>query len=189
MIASSQPNHLTVSEYLELEAESLIKHEYIDGEIYAMAGASDAHVTICLNLASDLRNHLRASGCRVYMSDMKVRLESLNRFFYPDIFVTCDSQDKETANYKQFPCLIVEVISESTEAFDRGDKFIDYQTISSLQEYVLISTKRQRLECFRRNEQGLWVIESYGSNVPSFQLKSLNFQGSFQSLYENVPLT
>ncbi|MEP0885700.1 Uma2 family endonuclease, partial [Trichocoleus sp. ST-U3] len=90
MIASPQQPYLTPEEYLQIEAQSPIKHEYIDGQIYAMAGASDSHVTIALNLATLLRSHVRGSGCRVYISDMKTRIETLNRFYYPDVLVTCD---------------------------------------------------------------------------------------------------
>ncbi|WP_375340826.1 Uma2 family endonuclease [Okeania sp. SIO2C9] len=140
-----------------MEEKSQIKHEYIDGEIYAMAGASDAHVTISLNLAALLRSHVRGRGCRVYISDMKARIETKNKnkFYYPDVMVTCDKRDQETTNYKSFSCFIVEVISDSTEAFDRGDKFADYQTLDSLQEYVLINPKWQRVECFRPGDNGL----------------------------------
>jgi len=102
MIASPQPP-LTVEEYLQLEEHSPIKHEYIDGQIYAMAGASDAHVTIAGNLFALLRNHIRGTGCRIYISDMKVRIESLNRYYYPDLFVTCDPRDQETPLEKRFP--------------------------------------------------------------------------------------
>ncbi|HIK03301.1 MAG TPA: Uma2 family endonuclease [Trichormus sp. M33_DOE_039] len=186
MIASTQGNYLNPEEYLQLEEKSLEKHEYIDGYIYAMAGASDPHVTIALNLAVLLRNHVRGSGCRVYMADMKTRIESLNRFYYPDVMVTCDQRDQETPNYKKFPCLIVEVLSNSTEAFDRGDKFADYQALETLQEYVLINTKRQRVECFRRNEQGLWTLQSYTSAQESFRLDSVNFDGTMAALYEDV---
>lgn len=184
MIAAPQPS-LTADEYLHLEEQSPIKHEYIDGQIYAMAGASDPHVTLAGNLFALLRSHVRGSGCRVYISDMKARLESLNRFYYPDVMVTCDPRDRETPTYKRFPTLIVEVLSDSTEAFDRGDKFSDYQTLESLQEYVLINTKRQRVECFRRNDEGLWVLQSY-TPPQSFQLKSVNFEETLAILYEDV---
>ncbi|MEP0874126.1 Uma2 family endonuclease [Trichocoleus desertorum AS-A10] len=97
MIASPQP-HLTAEEYLKREEHSPVKHEYIDGQIFAMARASDAHVTLALTLVSELRNHLRGSGCHVYIPDMKVQLEELNRFYYPDILVTCDDRDRETPN-------------------------------------------------------------------------------------------
>ncbi|HEY9631711.1 MAG TPA: Uma2 family endonuclease, partial [Coleofasciculaceae cyanobacterium] len=176
----------TPAEYLQMEEHSPTKHEYIDGQIYAMVGANDAHVTIALNLAAILRSHVRGSGCRVYMADMKARIESLNRYFYPDILVTCDPRDRETPLEKRFPRLIVEVLSDSTEAFDRGDKFADYQTLDSLQEYVLINTKRQRVECFRRNEAGLWVLQSYTDQQATFQLQSINFEGAIADLYEDV---
>jgi Uma2 family endonuclease len=186
MIAFPESNYLTPEEYLKLEERSSIKHEYIDGEVYAMAGATDAHVTIAGNLFVLLRDRLRGSGCRVYISDMKARIEKLNRFYYPDVMVTCDDRDRETPNYKSFPCLIVEVLSDSTEAFDRGDKFIDYQSLESLKEYVLINTKQKRVECFRRNDEGLWVLQFYSAESELFELKSIDFKGNFTDLYEDV---
>lgn len=186
MIASRQQSYLTAEEYLDFEDKSDTKHEYIDGQVYAMAGASDAHVTIALNLATLLRAHVRGSGCRVYIADMKARIESLNRFYYPDVMVTCDSRDLETSTYKRFPCLIVEVLSDSTEAGDRSDKFFDYQELASMREYVLINTKRQRVECFRRNEQSLWVLQSYTPQQTSFRLDSINFEAALAALYEDV---
>jgi Uma2 family endonuclease len=187
MIAVNQPIYITPEQYLELEEKSPIKHEYIDGEVYAMAGASDAHVTISLSLSSQLLNHLRGSGCRVYMSDMKVKIKTLNRFYYPDVMVTCHPQDQNTDNYKQFPTLIVEVLSPSTEGFDRGDKFTDYQQIETLQEYVLINTKKARVEIFRRNEQGLWTLQYYDEQT-EYQLQSINFIGQISTVYEDVNL-
>ncbi|WOB43543.1 Uma2 family endonuclease [Thermoleptolyngbya oregonensis NK1-22] len=188
MITAAQPPHLTPDDYLQLEARSPVKHEYINGEIVAMAGASDAHVTIALNAAALLRSHLRGTGCRVYISDMKVRLDACNCFYYPDVFVTCDPRDQETSIYKRFPCLIVEVLSDSTEAFDRGDKFIHYQTLNSLQEYVLINTRQQRVETFCRNSSGLWVLQSYTADQPVLQLTSIDWSGTLADLYEEVTL-
>lgn len=185
MVASPEI-YLTPDEYLQMEEHSDIKHEYIDGYIYAMAGALDPHVTIALNLATLLRNHVRGSGCRVYIADMKACIKSLNRYYYPDVMVTCNQQDQETPAYKSFPCLIVEVLYNSTEAFDRGDKFADYQTLSDLKEYVLINTRRQRVECFRRNNEGLWVLQSYVAEDKSFRLHSINFEGAIAELYEDV---
>lgn len=186
MIASPQHPYLTPDEYLQMEDMGNIKHEYIDGQLYAMAGASDPHITIAGNLFALLRSHVRGSGCRVYIADMKARIESLNRFYYPDVMVTCDPRDQETSTYKRFPCLIVEVLSDSTEAFDRGDKFVDYQELESLREYVLFNTKRQRVECFRRNEQGLWVLQSYTPQQTSLRLDSVDFEGTLEALYEDV---
>ncbi|NCJ08367.1 Uma2 family endonuclease [Synechococcales cyanobacterium C] len=184
MVAS--PQYLTPKDYLQLEAESPVKHEYIDGEIYAMAGASDVHVTITGNLFALLRSHVRGTGCRVYISDMKARIEGRDRFFYPDVMVTCDPRDQETSGYKRFPKLVVEVLSETTEAFDRGDKFADYQTLESLQEYVLINTRHQRVECFRRHQGGQWVLQFYTRETKTFYLESLDFTGTLAALYEDV---
>ncbi len=186
MIASPQNSYLTTEEYLRLETASDIKHEYFDGEIFAMAGATDTHVTIALNMAILLRNHLRGQGCRVYISDIKVRIETKNRFFYPDVMVTCESKDKENTTYKEFPCLIVEVLSDSTEAFDRGDKFADYQSLPSLQEYVLINTKKARIECFRRTDDGLWLLQFYELDKINFELTSVDFSGKIEEVYQEV---
>lgn len=188
MIAPPQP-HLSAEDYLQLEAESLTKHEYIDGEAYAMAGASDVHVTIAGNVFALLRSHLRGSGCRVYIADMKVRIATRNCFYYPDVMVTCDPQDQETSTYKQCPKLIVEVLSDSTEAFDRGDKFVDYQAIANLEEYVLINTRHQRVECFRRSTEGQWTLAYYTPDTEAVQLTSVGLAVPLADLYEDVDLS
>ena len=180
--------YLSVDDYLQLEAKSPIKHEYIDGKVYAMAGASDSHVTIAGNLFAALRSHIRGTGCRLYISDMKACVEARNRFFYPDVMITCDRRDQKTDTYKRFPTLIVEVLSKSTEAFDRGDKFAAYQAIESLQEYVLINTRHKRVEIFCRSEFGRWVVQFYNADDETFALKSLDFMGTFAELYEDVVL-
>ena len=186
MIATPQFSNLTLEEYLQLEAKSDIKHEYIDGEVYAMAGATDTHVTIAGNIFALLLSHLRGSGCRVYISDLKVRIESKNRFYYPDVLVTCEDRDRENSTFKQFPSLIIEVLSDSTEAFDRGDKFADYQSLPSLQEYVLVNTKKARIECFRRTKEGLWLLQFYKLEDSKFDLTSVDFTGEISDVYEQV---
>ena len=186
MIASPQFNYLSPTEYLQLEEHSALKHEYIDGKVCAMAGASDRHVTISLNLASALRNHLRGSGCRVFMSDMKAKIETANRFFYPDVMVTCDERDRANTNYKEYPRLVIEVLSSSTEAFDRGDKFSDYQQLASLQEYILISTNRQKVDCFRRNDDGLWLLQPYSLPNSLVQIQSVDLEIELATIYEDV---
>ncbi|TRT78048.1 MAG: Uma2 family endonuclease [Microcystis aeruginosa Ma_AC_P_19900807_S299] len=172
MIALSNYHNLTPEEYLQFEEKSPIKHEYIDGQIYAMAGTTDTHNIVSGNIYTIIRNHLRGSDCRVYFADVKVRLEKRNHFY--------------SATYKSFPKLIIEVLSDSTEAFDRGDKFNDYQTLESLEEYVLVNSKHQRVETFRRGEQGLWILQTYQQE--SFSLQSINLTASFRDLYEDVTL-
>ncbi|MEM6436215.1 MAG: Uma2 family endonuclease [Cyanobacteria bacterium P01_D01_bin.115] len=187
MVALSEP-HLPPDAYLQLEAESTVKHEYMDGDVYAMAGASDVHVTISLNIATLLRSHMRGTGCRVYIADMKARIEACNCFYYPDVMVTGDDRDRETATYKRFPKLIVEVLSDSTEAFDRGDKFINYQTLDTLEEYVIVNTRHQRVECFRRTPDNLWLLQTYTPESDQFELKSLGFADEILALYEDAEL-
>ncbi|KKI97996.1 Uma2 family endonuclease [Prochlorothrix hollandica] len=189
MIAN--PANLSAQDYLDQEAHSPTKHEYRQGYAYAMAGASDAHVTIAGNLFAILRNHLRLRGCRVYISDMKARIEAADCYYYPDVMVTCDPRDLMTDTYKRFPRLIVEVLSPSTANFDRGDKFADYQTLDSLQEYVLINSHRARVECFRRTEGGLWLFQSYAptpdpARAVPVDLQSVDLQVSCEALYEDV---
>ncbi len=185
MTFSQSHPYLSPEEYLETEKSSPIKYEYIQGQIYAMSGASDAHVTITANLVTLLRNHIRGTGCRIYVADMKARIETLNIFYYPDIMVTCDQRDTKFEYFKRYPSLIIEVLSPSTEAFDRGDKFSDYQELETLQEYVLISQTRQRVDCFRRNSEGRWVLYSYRVNQ-DLELISVNFSCSLTEVYEDV---
>ena len=172
--------------YLVWEENQTEKHEYIAGEVFAMAGAQRAHVVVAGNIFAALKQALRGSSCQTYISDMKLRVEQMDAFYYPDVMVTCDQRDQETPAYKKFPCLIVEVLSDSTEASDRGDKFFAYQELNSLREYVLINTKQQRVECFRRNEQGLWVMQFYTPQQTLFRLDSIDFEATLAALYEDV---
>ena len=185
MVAASAYPYISPDDYLIAESASPIKHEYRDGEVYAMAGGTDAHVTIALNLWALLRGHLRNRGCRAYALDMKARIEALNCFYYPDVMVTCDDRDLTSSTVKRHPCLIVEVLSDSTEAFDRGDKFTDYRHLDSLQEYVLISQTRQQVEIFRRNAEGLWVLHPFGQG-DRLSLTSVGWAGAMADLYEEV---
>jgi Uma2 family endonuclease len=187
MTVSKNRTYLSTEEYLAAEQDSPIKHEYIQGQVYAMAGASDAHVTVAGNLFALLRNHLRGTGCRVYMADMKTQIESANVFYYPDVMVTCDARDKNFTYFKRYPCLIVEVLSPTTEAFDRGNKFADYRRLETLQEYVLINPETMSVECFRRNSEGLWVLYPY-SEGEEVRLASVYFAVAIANLYEDVPL-
>ena len=188
MVANPSLNYISPEEYLKAEELSPIKHEYRDGEVYAMAGASDAHVTICVNLVGLLTNHVRGNGCRLYIGDMKARIETANIYYYPDVMVSCDERDKAFQAFKKYPSLIIEVLSKTTEAFDRGDKFADYRELEALQEYVLISQKRQRVECFRRNTEGLWIFSSYSQGAEIY-LASVDFTTTIDAIYEDVLFT
>lgn len=186
VVTSAKITKLSPQEYLETERKSPVKREYINGEVYEMAGATDSHVTISLNMASLLKSFLRGKDCRVYISDMKVRIDSLNIYYYPDVIVTCDSNDREFSNFKKYPKLIVEVLSESTEGFDRGDKFASYRQIETLEEYVLISQTKMQVECFRRNSDNLWVLNPYTNEDELVEFSSINFDFPLTDLYEDI---
>jgi Uma2 family endonuclease len=186
MIASPSQSYLTPEEYLSYEQDSPVKHEYIDGEIYAMAGTTDTHNIIALNLAALIRNHLRGTDCRIFFADIKARIEAKNCFYYPDLLVTCNPEDRETSTYKRFPKLIIEVLSSATEAFDRGDKFNDYQALPSLEEYILVNSKRQRIEIFRRQENNIWTFETYSTAQPQITIHSINLELTISDVYEDT---
>ncbi|MEO0538321.1 MAG: Uma2 family endonuclease [Cyanobacteria bacterium P01_A01_bin.123] len=185
MIAAKQTDYLSPEDYLEAEKSSLVKHEYHDGEVYAIAGASDEHVTIGINITSLLRGHLRGSNCRVYGSDMKVEIDAVNHYDYPDVMVSCDQRDREFRYSKKYPVLIVEILSEGTEAKDRGKRFEHYRHLETLKEYVLVSQDRQQVEVFRKNEAKLWVLHPFeeGDEVV---LTSVDMRVEITSLYEDV---
>jgi Uma2 family endonuclease len=188
MTISKSHAYFTPEEYLEIERISPIKHEYIQGQIVAMAGASKSHVIINGNLSAQLVNHLRGTGCIVYTTDMKVRLPVLGIFYYPDVAVTCDERDRiSDQDFILHPQLIIEVLSDSTAAFDRGDKFADYQTIVELAEYILIHQNQILVERFQRQSGHLWIPEVYrpGDRI---EFASINFSCPIEALYENIAL-
>jgi len=188
MIANPSSSYVLPEEYLKAEQDSPVKHEYRQGLVYAMAGASNAHVLIAGNLLTMLRNHVRGSGCRTYISDTKVNIEVVKTYYYPDVVVSCNERDKTFKDFLRYPCLIVEVLSDATEAFDRGDKFEDYRHLDALQEYVLISQTRKRVEVFRRNAEGQWVLYPYGE-TDEIHLASVDFRCAIADIYEDVDLS
>jgi Uma2 family endonuclease len=153
--------HFSPEEYLAWEAEQVEKHEYVNGEVFAMAGAAEGHNTVSLNVAMALRQHLKGSPCRTFMADMKVQADADNAFFYPDVVVTCSARDAQDPLVKREPTLLVEVLSPSTAAYDRGDKFRSYRQLASLQEYVLIDTDTRATDVYRKGADGLWVLHPY----------------------------
>jgi Uma2 family endonuclease len=172
--------------YLDWEARQPSKHEYVRGEVFAMAGASDAHVTVALNIAMALRSHLRGGPCGVYISDMKLRVEKEDAFFYPDVFVTCAEADRQQSHHKSEPCLVVEVLSPATSAYDRGAKFAAYRKLASLREYALIDPERLSVDLFRRDdERERWVLHPYEAGH-EVELASVGLTLPLEALYEGV---
>ena len=187
MFANKNKFYISKEDYLEGEKVSPIKHEYRKGHVYAMTGAKNAHVLISLNLASILKEHLLKTECLTFMADTKLRLEEANCYYYPDVVVTCDERDiNSNADFILYPSLIVEVLSTSTAKFDRGEKFADYQTSPNLREYVLVNQSQKQVECFRLNEEGIWVSQVYGLG-DEVEFKSLDFRCPIDSIYLKVP--
>lgn len=184
----AQKPYFDAQSYLDWEAEQTEKHEYWAGEVFAMAGASDAHVTIAGNVYIALRSHLRGSPCSVYISDMKLQLQQDHAFFYPDVFVTCTEADRAHNLYKTAPSLVVEVLSPATSAYDRGAKFAAYRSIESLCEVLLIDSQRLSADLFRRDEAGRWVLYPYDAAQPLVELASVGLQVPLQVLYEDVQM-
>ena len=187
MFVSKNNFYISPEDYLEGERVSPIKHEYRRGHVYAMTGAKKPHIIIGSNLVRLLGNHLLNTPCLVLSSDIKVRLEEANCYYYPDVAVTGDERDTgSTEDFILYPSLVVEVLSPSTAAFDRGNKFADYQTASSLQEYVLITQSEIKIECFRVNAEGNWVSQTYREG-DELELMSIDFRCPIAQVYQKVP--
>lgn len=153
----------TTTDYLAWEATQLDRHEYLDGEVFAMAATEDRHNTVAGNLGMALRQHLSGSAYRTYMSDMRLHVAAANSYFYPDLLVTCSALDLASPLVKTEPTLIVEVLSPSTAAYDRGLKFSHYRSLASLQEYLLIDLDSRACDCYRLGHDGLWVLHPFNS--------------------------
>ncbi|MDT9198440.1 Uma2 family endonuclease [Limnospira sp. PMC 1042.18] len=186
MIAAKEKGrYFTPEEYFAWEEQQLEKHELIDGRVYAMTGGTQNHSAIKINIVSLIKAHLRGSRCRVFNSDLKVNILDTSNYTYPDLSVTCDDRDREHTQYITYPCLIVEVLSPSTEAYDRGKKFEMYRQNPNLVDYVLASSEEMAIDMYHKNEAGDWLILSYrpGDVV---ELKSIGLSVAIEEFYEEV---
>ena len=185
MEAVRKTSALTVEEYLAGEQRSEARHEYLGGAVYAMAGASDEHNTISLNLASALRQNLRGKPCRAFIADSQVRLKvgGDDIFYYPDVMVACDPRDTDRF-FKRHPRVLIEVLSETTERSDRREKFLSYTQIETLEEYVLVAQDRREVTVFRRQNQ--WQPELLNQPGLALRLPSLDFSLPLDAVYEGV---
>lgn len=172
--------HISPEDYLEMELNSPVKHEYVAGEIFAMTGTSDSHNIIAGNFYMLLREHLRGKPCRVFMSDVKLKVAAAESYFYPDLMVTCETAPD--SYYREQPKLVIEVMSDSTAKFDRDEKRHRYQTLESLQEYVLISQTCMDVRIYRRASDG-WEMSIY-TDGSSIALKSVELDVAIERLYE-----
>ncbi len=185
MANSPQPQKMTIEEYLLWELDQDLRYEYINGEVFAMTGGTIPHNDIALNLYTALRPHLRPRGCRVNVSDVKVRVTSKSPYFYPDLIVSCDRQDLNAHKFIQNPKLIVEVLSPSTTSKDRGEKFRYYLEMPTLQEYLLIDSEKISVERYCRGEGRMWLYYPYTTG-DIITLSSIEFELPIELLYEGV---
>jgi len=174
---------LSHNDYLAMELNSPVKHEYVAGNIYAMTGTSDIHNIITGNIYLALRNHLKGSPCRVFMADVKAKLIQSDAYYYPDVMVSCEKSPNPY--FREQPSLIVEVLSPTTAKFDAGDKRLDYQSLPSLQEYVLVSTDCMDVRVWRRSNEADWMVTIYtdGMMIP---LSSVGLEIPIEQVYEEV---
>lgn len=152
---------MSAQDFLAWEASQAQRHEFIGGEVFAMAGAEDRHVTVALNLAMALRQHLAGTPCRTYMSDMKLHAAAAQSYFHPDVLVTCSPADHASPLVKAEPSLLIEVLSPTTAAYDRGEKFARYRGIASLREYVLVDIDTRSTDVYRKGGDGFWVLHPF----------------------------
>ena len=172
-------------DFFAWEPEQPVKHEYVAGEVFAQAGARQNHVVVALNIAGALRQRLRGTPCRAYISDMQLEVAQADAVFYPDVMVSCHPEDLAAERVLHHPRVIVEVLSDSTAAYDRGGKFAAYRMLESLQEYVLIDPEQRSLEIFRRLPSNDWLLAT-GDSARALVLTALEMEIGFDEVFEDV---
>jgi Uma2 family endonuclease len=178
----------TPEQYLDIERAADYKSEYFDGEIFAMAGASEEHNTITFNLSGALVPQLRGTGCRGYAGDMRVKVDASGLYTYPDVVVVCGERHFTDDHLDTLtnPTLIIEVLSPSTEGYDRGQKFANYRRIPSLETYVLVAQERAHIEKFERRPDGQWLLSEASDLTGTLPLPSIGCTLVLAEVYDNV---
>lgn len=179
---------LSPEEYFLWEENQLEKHEYIDGQVYAMSGGTKNHSLISVRLTTLFSNHLDGSGCETANSDLRVNIVETSNYTYPDLSVTCDERDKAATQYISYPCLIVAVLSGATEAYDRGGKFRLYRKNPVLQDYLLVSSTKIEMDLYPKKDTGEWIIINYKQG-DTVELKSINLSFPIEQVYRGLVLT
>ena len=187
MSSAAVQSHLTPEEYLALERKATIKSEYLDGQMYAMSGASRAHNRICINICAEFNAQLKGSDCEIYAIDMRVKVDSAGLYTYPDVLVVCDEPRFEDDSFDTLlnPTALFEILSPSTEAYDRGAKFGYYRQLDSLQEYTLVSQDCMRVERYLR-QGGQWILTEFGKPEDVVDFTSINCELSLREIYAKV---
>ena len=180
-------SHLTPEEYLALERKATIKSEYLNGQMYAMSGAIREHNLVCGNIFGELRNQLKKRSCEIYTNDMRVKVSSAGLYTYPDVLVACDEPRFEDDSFDTLlnPTALFEILSPSTEAYDRGAKFGYYRQLDSMQEYTLVSQDCMRVEHYLR-QRNQWILTEFSNPEDIVHLTSINCELSLREIYAKV---
>jgi Uma2 family endonuclease len=184
---AAEKTKFSAADFLVWDETQTIRHEFFHGEVFAMAVGSDNDATVILNVAVAVRQHLKGTPCRVLTQGVKLHVQKANSYFYPDVFVTCSEKDAKERLIKSEPKLVVEVLSPSTTAFDRGYKFEAYRSLPTLQEYVLIDPETQTAEVYRRSANEEWILRAFPSGQ-GLTLQSLDLAISASDLFADVEL-
>ncbi len=184
--AELQKQHYTPEEYFALEAASEVRHEYFEGEVFAMAGASIPHNLIKGNLVAALRPEARRRGCRVLDENVRLEVRENSLYVYPDVLVTCDVADRRATHTVRHPVLIAEILSPSTAEYDRTEKFANYQKLPSLRHYLLVSQAAWVVEWFRRDEAGQWIYTLLPEPAAVLTIPDLGLTLPLRELYEDT---
>ncbi|BCG65550.1 MAG: hypothetical protein methR_P3395 [Methyloprofundus sp.] len=178
----------SAEDYLAWEELQEDKYEYYQAEVFAMGGARREHAVVAGNVFAVLKQHLRGTPCQTYISDMKLRIEQVDAYFFPDVMVSCSTQDQQAEQFLTSPILIVEVLSAATEAFDRGDKFAAYRQLPSLKEYLLVDIKARRVECYRRTADNDWLLHVAGAEE-NCAIASLELELVLTDIFEDIAVS
>jgi Uma2 family endonuclease len=184
---SAENLHFTREEYMEWEALQQYKNEYVAGEVFAMVGVRQVHSIVALNIASELKQQLKGKPCRPHLSDMKLQVDAVDAFFYPDVMVSCDERDAKANLFLEHPTLIIEVLSDSTSSYDMGLKFEFYRCIPELSEYVLVDPERLKIWLYRKNRAGEWVLHEYPNKVDVL-FESVGCRLTQEDIFEGVEI-
>lgn len=180
------PRRYTPEEYFALEDRSEVRHEYFEGEVFAMTGASKAHNLLAQSMALGLRASLRGRGCQVFIENVRLSVKETNYYTYPDVVVSCDAADRRDPYLLRQPVLIVEILSPSTADYDRTTKFENYQKMPSLRHYLLISQAAWIVEWFRRDDAGQWIYTLLTGSESTLEIPDLELVLPLRELYEDT---
>lgn len=176
---------MTPDEFLAWELDQTERHEFVGGEVFAMAGGDDRHARVTLNVAGAVNLHLRGSGCRAYSTDMRLNVAALGSYFYPDVMVTCSAADHAQRQAKREPVLVVEVLSPSTRHYDRGEKSFHYRQLPTMREIVLIDVVSRTAEVYRRQDASHWTL-AQSAQGESVTFESIGLRLTAEEMFADV---